>query len=143
MPNRPPKRPLPPSSDEPDAAFNWPPSDAVLAQYGMKIPGLPVADPVMPPETLAQSSAPDVEQAAPPPSFFAPQYAEVEAPMGDEGEIRPGVEDSSIPGVAVAQREYAVDADSPGEWAAEIARLQELMDGLTQKLEWRIERAGR
>ena len=88
---------------------------------------MPDADPVVLPETLAQP----------------PAHAEFDGPLNDVGPTRLDAEDPSTSRVAVAQNETALDGTSPGEWVAEIARLQELIEGLTQKLEWRIKSVGR
>jgi hypothetical protein len=97
-----PKRFVPASSEEKNADFNWPPADEELTQYFTNTPASPVreANPVVPPETLAQS----------------PAHAE----------------DPST-----------LDGARPGEWGAEMARLQELLERLTQKLEWRLKSVGR
>ena len=121
---------MPASSGESDGDFNWPPTDEELVQYGGKT-------------SASQPPAPAFAQAVTPPSFSEPPGAEFDWTLQDEGLTRAGAEDPTTLRVAVAQNETALDGTSPGEWVAEIARLQELIEGLTQKLEWRVKPVGR
>jgi hypothetical protein len=61
---------------------------------------------------------------------------EVATPSEAEHPEYAGMDASSD--IAVAQNETALDETSAGDWAAEIARLQALIEGLTEKVEWRI-----
>ena len=182
-------RPARPSSKEPRARFNWPPTDDELAQYGVEGPprdpeftdaGLEAGEPVVgddspapatiglfPSETWEpqlsalppEASSPqfDSELAGDPPAalFTLPEpepfrAASLSAPeswtSGDrvltpsDGE---GVEDSrsaapSASGIALSPGATAVDSPGTDDFAGEIAQLQALIEGLTQKIEWRI-----
>lgn len=46
--------------------------------------------------------------------------------------------DSITSDLAVAKHEPARDETSGAGWAAEIAQLQELLEALTEKVEWRV-----
>ena len=158
----PPKRSLSASSTKPDAAINWPPTDEELAEYRKTVfdaigvttgePPVALASPalhaasVAPSEALAQLPAGAIAQEPSPPSSSELRYPEFDCPLGAEGPTwsdaedptQSGTEDPSLSRIAVAQSKIALGGTSPGEWAAEIARLQALIEGLTQKVEWRI-----
>ena len=134
----PPKRSVPASPQKPAADFHWPTEEELaLAQFDGKTFASDAshANPVLLTETLAPPSAAAIEQAATPPSSSEPLHAEFDYTKNDVGPT--GAEHLPTFRVAVAQNETAVDGASPGEWVAEIGRLQELIEGLTQKLEWR------
>ena len=131
----PPKPSLLASPEEPHA-FNWPPTDGQLAdnfgtlqrENAYDGTGVKTADPSM----------------TPAPASSEPRYAEVDCPP-DEGPTQSDsaypepcvIEDPPPSSTAVVQVETALDETSAGGWAAEIARLQALIEGLTQKVEWR------
>jgi hypothetical protein len=50
---------------------------------------------------------------------------------------------ASPSGIVVSPGATAVDPPEPGDFAGEIAHLQALIEGLTQKIEWRVHNAGR
>jgi hypothetical protein len=60
-------------------------------------------------------------------------------PTRSAAEERPpsSIEDSTTSAMAGVRSVPASDGTRPSEWAAEIARLQALIEGLTQKVEWR------
>lgn len=110
MSNAPRKRSRPASSEKPHGDFNWPPTNEELAQYSIE---------TMQRETAFDSPAGDED----------PTRSDAEDPKHS------GIEDSATPGTAVSQRQTARDGTSAGETAAEIAHLQALIEGLTQKLD--------
>jgi hypothetical protein len=114
------KRSVHASAEKPGGEFNWPPTDEELAQYGIKAPAsrVPYADPVDLDERPAQS----------------PAHAQSDRTLNDAGPTQLGAEEPSTSLAAVAKNETVLDGASPGEWTAEIARLQGLIEGLTQKL---------
>jgi len=152
MTHTPPKRPLSSSSTKPHGDFNWPPTDEELAQCFVTLQsetapdgtGAKTAEPleapisraldatfVIPSETLAQPADPAI----------VGETALMQADPGRSDEADPKhfyIEDSMMSGSAVAQTENALAETSTGEMAAEIAHLQALIEGLTQKVEWRI-----
>ena len=52
-------------------------------------------------------------------------------------------EATSTSGIVVSPGATAVDPPEPGDFAGEIAHLQALIEGLTQKIEWRAHNIGR
>lgn len=75
--------------------------------------------------------------------FLEPRYEAFDSRPGEEGSTLSDGEDASHSGnehsttseVAMAERESALDTTSVGDWAGEIAHLQALIEGLTQKLD--------
>ena len=112
------------SSKEPRVRFSWPPTDDELSQYGaedrqrdpdLAEAGLEASEPVtgdVPPAPVTIDLFPS-EASAPALPVLAQEI-------------------SSPPSAA------AVDSSGTGDFADEIAQLQALIDGLTQKVEWRI-----
>jgi hypothetical protein len=124
------KRSSPESLTKPQADFSWPPPDEELAQCFATLQSETALD-----GTGVKTAEPSVA-----PDLLAPHTTSVDAA---ETPAQPdpkhsGIEDSLTSGIAVAQRETALDGTRAGEMAAEIAHLLTLIEGLTQKIEWRI-----
>ena len=131
-------------SEEPRSAFNWPPADEVDASSGVGI----IREP--PREEGSLNWPPGDEPAAAPvvQETFEPWPAGVDRqPDGPvlaatpiEAAEYPGVADSPTLEVETAEAadvDVELDALTDGQWEVEIARLQTLIEGLTEKLEWR------
>ena len=140
MPYIPPKRSLSPSSEQPNADSKWPPTDDELAQYAIEA--------VESDERALKRSLPtSAEQPGgafnwPPTDDELTQYG-IETAQDEETEPafdRTGAKTGEPPlaSVALPQSDTSRDGNSPGEWAAEMARLQALIAALTQPVEWRI-----
>lgn len=67
----------------------------------------------------------------------------VETPSDDEDFEYSWSEATSTSEIVVSPGATAVDPPEPGDFAGEIAHLQALIEGLTQKIEWRVHSAGR
>jgi hypothetical protein len=107
---------VPEPSGEAKASFNWPPPDE------------PVHEPTV--QTTFERSGAGIDR-QPDDSVFA--SAPIEAAASTEV-------DDTTPDVAateVAEVGVGLDGLTDGQWEVEIARLQALLDGLTEKLEWR------
>lgn len=133
------------TSEEPRSAFNWPPVDDVVGSpdvgsvpeasgqaegsFHWPPPDEPVHAPIV--ETTFEPSAAGVDR-QPDVSVFVP--APIEAVASTEV-------DAPTLDVAAAEvadvGEVELDGITDGQWEVEIARLQALIDGLTEKLEWR------
>jgi hypothetical protein len=140
MPYIPPKRSLPSPSEQPSANSNWPPTADELAQYGIEA----VESDKGP---LRRSLPTSSEQPGaafnwPPTDDELTQYGietaqdEETEPVFDSTGAKTG--EPPLASVALPQSDTAHDGNSPGEWAAEMARLQALIAALTQPVEWRI-----
>jgi hypothetical protein len=134
-----PKRSPSTSSKQPCDDFNWPPTDDELSQYGVEIVqgefsgpkrSLPTSseqprDDFNWPSTddeLTQSGIENVQSKKSEPVFDGTGLKTDEPPLANVGST---------------QSDAARDGNSPGEWTAEMARVQALIEGLTQPLGWR------
>lgn len=134
------------TSEEPRSALNWPPVDDVAASPGVggvpepageaegsfnwPPPDEPVPVPIV--ERMFQPSAPEVEP-HPEDSVFVPAPIEAAAAI----EVAAPTLDVEAAAVAESVVQAELDGITDGQWELEIARLQALIDGLTEKLEWR------
>ena len=103
------------------------PSDSELAPVG-----LPPAALFPVPET---DPFPDTSSSAP--GSWTPVDG-AETPSDDEDLEYSWSEATSTSGIAVSPGATAVDPPATGDFADEIVHLQALIEGLTQKIEWRI-----
>lgn len=107
-----------------------PPSDSRLARLDGPSPALlPLPEPEPEPEPFLAASS------AAPESWTPVDGAQV--PSDDEDFEDSWSEATSTSGMAVSPPETAGDPPGPGDFAGEIAHLQALIEGLTQKIEWR------
>jgi hypothetical protein len=102
-------------SNEPSADFTWPPSSEELARYRVidtESSGLldPERD-----RSLAET---------------------VPTPSDADHPLYTCIDDSTPSGYAIAHNDPSLEGKA--DWAAEIARLQQLIEALTEKFEWRI-----
>jgi hypothetical protein len=127
--------------DKPHADFNRPPPDEELGAHGI--------DAVQSEAAFDEIGVRTAEPSVAPPSLPAssePQYDLSDGPQRDEGPTPSDADDSTHSGVwcsrmsaiAGAQSDTALDGTWAREWTAEIARLQALIEELTEPLEWRI-----
>ena len=134
------------------AAASLPPraTAAVPPEMPAQVPSPAIARDSLPmpadpgPATARAREAAMFDRAEPSPlASSEPQCAAPDCPPGDGGPTRSDAEDPNPSGIEdstiVAQSDTALDGTSAGERAAEIAHLQALIDGLTQKVEWRID----
>ena len=107
---------VPEPSGEAEGSFNWPPPDE------------PVHAPSV--QTTFEPSGAGIDR-QPDDSVFV--SAPIEAAASTE------VDDTTLDVAAtgVAEVDVGLDGLTDGQWEVEIARLQALIDGLTEKLEWR------
>jgi hypothetical protein len=134
--------------ERPPVKFNWLPTEEERAQVGVETGHSESmfrgdAAAVETPEPLVGNDLP------PAPAFFenvpvesaaSPDTETPTAAAEAEDLVHADVEDSKMGGAA-AQSTIEPAEVGEGDWAAEIARLQELMDGLTEKLGWRVTNA--
>jgi hypothetical protein len=134
--------------ERPPVKFDWLPTDQGRAPEGVETrrsesmfrgdgTALEPPEPLMandPPPAPALAEHVPVESAASPDTETPTAAAEA------EDLVHADIEDSKIDGAAA---QSAIEPGEAGEsgWATEIARLQALMDGLTEKLEWRVTNA--
>jgi hypothetical protein len=116
MSNPPPKPPLPTPTPKEHAEFNWPPTDEELAQC-FNIGG--------PDEKVAEGAV-EREHATVAAQVFEPQPT-----MAGASELM------------VAETKPALDGTRRGDWTAQIAQLQTLIEALTEEVEWGIPNASR
>ena len=134
------------TSEEPRSAFNWPPVDNVAASPGVGIVPEPAG------EAEGSFNWPPPDEPVPAPSVemtFEPSAAGVEprpedsvfvpAPIDAGAAIEVDAPTLDVEAAAVADSVVQAELDgiTDGQWELEIARLQALIDGLTEKLEWR------
>jgi hypothetical protein len=144
-------------SEQPRSAFNWPPPDEVDASSGVGIIREPSRE-----EGSFNWPPADEPAAAPVQETFEPWPAGVDRQL--DGPVLPAtpIEAAEYPGVAdsptlevetaeaaavdveldavtdgQADVDVEFDALTVGQWDVEIGRLQTLIEGLTEKLEWR------
>jgi hypothetical protein len=135
MPYVPPKRSQPTLSEQPSADFDWPPTDDELAQYGSEA----VEIESTPERALpASSEQPSADFNWPPTDHELAQYgvATIQSETSEPVFLKTG--EPPLGSVAFEKSDMARDGNNPGEWAAEIARLQALIAALAQPVEWRI-----
>jgi hypothetical protein len=137
MPKIPPKR-SPSPSEQPNADFNWPPTDDELTQYGIEIVQSEKSGPTRPPFTSSEQPRDDSNW--PPTDDELIEYGieivqrENSEPVFDGTGLETG--EAPLADVALAQSDTAGDGNNGGDWAAEMARVQALIEGLTQPLAW-------
>jgi hypothetical protein len=139
MPNIPPKH-SPSTSEQPRADFNWPPTDDELTQYGIEIVQSEKSGPTRSPFT--SSEQPRDDSTWPPTDDELVEYG-IEIVQSENRESvfdGTGLETGEAPlaDVAFAPSDAARDGIRRGDWAAEMARVQALIEGLTQPLAWRF-----
>ena len=80
--------------------------------------------------------------ASPPPASWTP-VDKAETPSDVEDFEYAWSEATSVSGIVVSPGAIAVDPPEARDFAGEIAHLQALIEGLTQKIEWRVFNSGR
>ena len=155
------------STEKPGSDFSWPPSDEELASSGIDSPqtvhdrlrayfNWPADDesPAAGNETAASTSGepesrvnwPSPDEGVAPSTAqtsFEPWPAVIELLPDDPPATQPievvhsNVGDAAATAIAGADGEPEAEEIITGPWEVEIARLQALIDGLTEKLEWR------
>ena len=136
--------PLHSAVEKPHPDVNPPPTDEELTEGGIAtVQGQTVfsgaaakrAEPFVAGATLAAdatSAVPDASSELWDARFDRPPGTEVPTPPEAEHPEYAGTDGS--PEIAVAPNETAIDETSAGDWAAEIARLQALIEGLTEQV---------
>jgi hypothetical protein len=138
MPSVPPKHSLPASSEQASADFNWPPTDDELAQYGIEAVE---SGESAPKRSLPTSSEqPGANFTWPPTDDELAQYGVATIQREPSEPVCLETGEPPLASVAFEQSDTARDGNGPGEWAAEMARVQALIAALTQPVEWRIKR---
>jgi hypothetical protein len=140
MSNSPSKPSVPTRTQTGDAEFNWPPTDEELAQcFYIAAPDKEVAPGAA--ECVAIDSSTALESSAgpleTPPAASTPEQSEV------PGADCSGLDDPTMSDIAAARHEPSLERTTRGDWAAEIAQLQALIEALTENVEWRIPDATR
>ena len=141
MSHGPGQRPVPPSSKEPRARFNWPPTEDDFAEYREEQPqtGTKVE------EAAIQADHPPPADGPPPTDALdlfssealgAPFTVPGEPDAGDFEDWEP---EASLPSaIDVSPTVDARHVEASTGLAAEIAQLQTLIEALTRKIDWRI-----
>jgi hypothetical protein len=111
MSNAQPKRPRSSSSATPRSEFNWPPTDDEMQQYESK---------------LGEGES----------RFDESDFNALDLFATEELDTASGVSPEAT-ATAPAANPSAPDRSGAGEWATEIARLQTLIEDLTENIEWR------
>ena len=137
------QRPVPPSSKEPRARFNWPPTEDDFAEFreerpqtrtpvedaGIRSDDPPAVDASAPMDALAGFPSETPGAALPPP-----------IPGDWDGEdLEEGTTAAaSTFAIDVSPTADARDVQASADLAVEIAHLQTLIEALTRKIDWRI-----
>jgi hypothetical protein len=109
----------------PQSGFSWPPPEEPAPAPNLTWP--PPAEPSGPEVTF--EPALDVVDAQPEDEVPAPPPLDAAEPVVQT--------DSSASGIMAVDADAEFEETLSDQWAVEIARLQTLLDGLTEKLEWR------
>lgn len=116
------------------AEFDWPPPDEELAQcFNLAAPE----------EEIAQGTVECVGETVDAPGLMPETSA---GPLAHEqvpGAELSGIDDSTPPDNTAATYQPPRDRARRGDWVAEIAQLQALIEALTENVEWRIPNATR
>ena len=153
---------MPTSSTGPRPRFNWPPTDDDLAEYRDELVqrSTDVEDAGIQEDPLAVDVSPGTDAIAlfpseAPPRTILPQPEQTRtrpalsprpSTPGDSVQARSGgeelehcrTEDRSTSATAVSPSAAGRDLPGSADLVDEIAHLQALIEGLTQKIEWRI-----
>ena len=123
------------SPEQPPDDFHWPPTDDELSQYGIETVQRETSGPKHP---LPTSEQPPDDFNWPPTDDELTRYG-IEIVQSERSE--PSFEGTGLhAGDPLHANVPLIQSESDpslGEWAAEMARVQALIEGLTQPLEWR------